>query len=125
MFKIKHLMVAFICLILFCPYAFASEVVPADGDTYVISTTSARPWMSGSALMDKLHEKANLFCEKQNKVLVPISGNSQNWHIFKGPAKAEFRFRCIDRQNPGNPESENDEILRIRQLLNKSIVAND
>ena len=66
----------------------------------MVSSTSARPGVSGSAVIGELYKKANRFCAKQNKVLVPLSEDAENWRPFKSLANAELRFRCVDQDDP-------------------------
>jgi len=92
----------FLCLglLFLSSCATTSDIIPTGGDTYMVSSTSLRPGVSGSGVIGVLYKKANRFCSKQNKVLVTVSEDSENWRAFRGLANAELRFRCVDKDAP-------------------------
>lgn len=100
MYKIIYSIILCLCMLFLTSCASTSGIVPTGRDSYMIEGTSLRPGVSGAAVMADLYKKAYRYCTKQNKVLVPISEDSENWRAFRGLANAELRFRCLDEDNP-------------------------
>lgn len=70
---------------------FSSGVVPVGPDTYMMNRKAALP---GSYLKGQLYTEGNAYCQKAEKVFLPVR---EQW----GNDFAEIYFRCL---NPDDAE---------------------
>ena len=98
----KKLSTIIVCLLFFVLSGCASitDIAPVGKDTYMVAASSPGIGTAGATLKAKLYTKANLFCTKQNKVLLPISESSVDYRAFRGLANAELKFRCLNEDDP-------------------------
>lgn len=73
----------------------ATNIVPADGDTYLATKTSAKGmFASGSGVKADVYEEANAFCAKKGLQLETVNVTAQNGIPFRA-GNAELQFRCV------------------------------
>ena len=74
--------------------ASTSEIVPADNDNYMITSSSAT--MSTGNMKLELLQKANDFCNAKNQTMTVI--NFSSLPLWPGhPAEAELTFCCKNK----------------------------
>jgi hypothetical protein len=87
-----------------------SGIVPVAPNTYVISDTGALAtyvisdagpgsWFSSNDLRVGIDKKADEFCAEQKKIMIPVSA-SQNDGDHSKFSHAEFRFKCLEKNDP-------------------------
>lgn len=77
----------------------ATDPVPMGRDTYLVADTGAWLWSSGAVLKAGLYQKANRFCGREGKELMPVN-TGQNDGDFSTFAHAELQFRCLASGDP-------------------------
>lgn len=73
----------------------AATIVPADGDSYLATKTSAKGMFAsaGSPKAD-VYQEANEFCAKKGQQVETVNVKAQNGAPFRS-ANAELQFRCV------------------------------
>lgn len=75
--------------------ACATNIVPADGDTYLATKTSAKGmFASASGVKADVYEEANAFCAKKGLQVETVNVKAQNGVPFRS-GNAELQFRCV------------------------------